>query len=156
MLQLHRMINNSIDYSGVAYIRVLVIDVAGIAGCCIVLNRRTYWNKISLRKFGQTIYSRTLTSFQIKENLDPDIFSHPRNSQSDGLVQDCSNSTANALELLQSSTKPSKFECNLNSLGSSDAIWRQKTRSTLAQVMACCLTAPNHYLNQCCLIISKV
>ena len=25
--------------------------------------------------------------------------------------------------------------------------------STLAQVMACCLTAPSHYLNQCCLFI---
>ena len=28
--------------------------------------------------------------------------------------------------------------------------------STLAQVMACCLTAPSHYLNQCWLIFSKV
>ena len=28
--------------------------------------------------------------------------------------------------------------------------------STLVQVMACCLTAPSHYLNQCWLIISKV
>ena len=44
----------------------------------------------------------------------------------------------------------------LNSLGPSDAIWRQKTGSTLAQVMACCLTTPSHYLNQCWLIISKV
>ena len=43
-----------------------------------------------------------------------------------------------------------------NSLGPSDAIWRQKTGSTLAQVMACCLTAPSHYLTQCWLIISKV
>ena len=30
------------------------------------------------------------------------------------------------------------------------------TGSTLAQVMACCLMAPSHYLNQCWLIISKV
>ena len=37
----------------------------------------------------------------------------------------------------------------------SDAIWRHRSRSTLAQVMACCLTAPSHYLNQCWLIISK-
>ena len=29
--------------------------------------------------------------------------------QIDGLVQDCSNSIANALELLQSCTKPSKY-----------------------------------------------
>ena len=38
----------------------------------------------------------------------------------------------------------------------SDAIWRQGYWSTLAQVMASCLTAPIHYLNQCWLIISKV
>ena len=44
----------------------------------------------------------------------------------------------------------------LNSLGPSDAIWRRKTGSTLAKVMARCLTAPSHYLNQCWLIISKV
>ena len=35
------------------------------------------------------------------------------------------------------------------SLWPSDVIWRQKSRSTLAQVMACCLTALSHYLNQC-------
>ena len=44
----------------------------------------------------------------------------------------------------------------VNSLGPSDAIWRHRSGSTLAQVMACCLTAPSHYLNQCWLIISKV
>ena len=43
-----------------------------------------------------------------------------------------------------------------NSLRPSDAIWRPRTGSTLAQVMACCLTAPSHYLNQCWRIISKV
>ena len=44
----------------------------------------------------------------------------------------------------------------LNSLGPNDTIWRHKSRSTLAQVMACCLTAPSHYLNQCWRIIGKV
>ena len=44
----------------------------------------------------------------------------------------------------------------INSLGPSDAIWRQRSGSTLAQVMACCLTAPSHCLNQCWLIISEV
>ena len=34
----------------------------------------------------------------------------------------------------------------LNSLRPSDAIWRQRSGSTLDQVMACCLTAPSHYL----------
>ena len=33
--------------------------------------------------------------------------------------------------------------------------WRQWSRSTLVQVMACCLTASSHYLNQCWLIISE-
>ena len=44
----------------------------------------------------------------------------------------------------------------INSLRPSDSIWQQGSGSTLAQVMACCLTAPSHYLNQCWLIISKV
>ena len=44
----------------------------------------------------------------------------------------------------------------LNSSGPSDAIWRHRSGSTLAQVMACCLMAPSHYLNQCWLIINKV
>ena len=37
-----------------------------------------------------------------------------------------------------------------------DAIWWHGTRSTLAQVMACCLMAPSHYLNQCWLSILEV
>ena len=41
---------------------------------------------------------------------------------------------------------------HFNSLRPSDAIWRHRSGSTLAQVMACCLTAPSHYLNQCWLI----
>ena len=44
----------------------------------------------------------------------------------------------------------------INSLWPSDTIWRHKSGSTLAQVMACCLTAPSHYLNECWLTISKV
>ena len=35
-----------------------------------------------------------------------------------------------------------------NSLWPSDTIWRQRSGSTLAQVMACWLTATSHYLNQ--------
>ena len=49
----------------------------------------------------------------------------------DGSVQGCSNSIASA-------------------------IWQQGSRSTLVQVMACCRTAPSHYLNQCWLIIIEV
>ena len=43
-----------------------------------------------------------------------------------------------------------------NSLWTSDAIWWHKSGSTLAQVIACCLPTPSHYLNQCWLIISGV
>ena len=43
----------------------------------------------------------------------------------------------------------------LNSLWPSDAIWRHRSGSTLAQIMACSLTAPNHYRNQFWLPISK-
>ena len=44
----------------------------------------------------------------------------------------------------------------INSLWPGDPIWRHGTRSTLAQVKACCLTAPSLYLNQCWLIIGEV
>ena len=44
----------------------------------------------------------------------------------------------------------------LINLWSSDAIWRHRSGSILAQVMACCLMAPSHYLNQWWLVISKV
>ena len=44
----------------------------------------------------------------------------------------------------------------VNTLWPSDTIWRQRSGSTLAQEMACCLTAPGHYLNQYWLIISDV
>ena len=43
-----------------------------------------------------------------------------------------------------------------NSLWPWDAIWRHRSGSILAQVMACCLTAPSHYLSHCWPIISKV
>ena len=43
----------------------------------------------------------------------------------------------------------------VNLLWPSDAIRRQGTESTLAQVMACCLMAPSHYLNQCWLIVRR-
>ena len=46
----------------------------------------------------------------------------------------------------------SNFWLIFNSLGPSDAIWRWGSWSTLVQVMACCLTAPSHYQNQCWLV----
>ena len=43
----------------------------------------------------------------------------------------------------------------VNSLWLSDSIWQHRIGSTLAQVMACCLLAPSHYLNQCWFVIIK-
>ena len=43
-----------------------------------------------------------------------------------------------------------------NSLWPCGVIWRKGSRSTLAQVMAWCLTAATHYLNQCWLMISEM
>ena len=42
---------------------------------------------------------------------------------------------------------------SINSLWPSVAIWWHRSGTTLAQVMACCLTAPSHYLNQHWLLI---
>ena len=44
----------------------------------------------------------------------------------------------------------------INPLRPNDAIWWHRFGSTLAQVMACCLMAPSHYLNECWLIICKI
>ena len=41
-------------------------------------------------------------------------------------------------------------------LWSIDVIWWHRSRSPLAQVMYCCLTAPSHYLKQCWFVTSKV
>ena len=67
--------------------------------------------------------------------------------------------TANSKEITLNPKYTSAYNravLKVNSLWPSDAIWRQGSRSTLVQIMACCLTAPSHYLNQCWLIISKV
>ena len=45
---------------------------------------------------------------------------------------------------------------NVNLLWPNDAIWWHRFGSTMAQVMAWCLTAPSHHLNQCWLIITAV
>ena len=50
----------------------------------------------------------------------------------------------------------SKRPINLISLSlslSGDPIWWHRSGSALAQLMACCLTEPRHYLNQCWLVI---
>ena len=67
-----------------------------------------------------------------------------RNASSNNLLKNCR-------PLLVSDQKTS-----FNSLWPSDGIWRHRTRLTIVQVMACCLTTPSHYLNQCWLISSQV
>ena len=59
------------------------------------------------------------------------------------------------LSTLRWRTKNCLF-CTINALWPSDVIWQQGSRLTLAQVMACCLMTPSHYLNQCWLMISEV
>ena len=44
----------------------------------------------------------------------------------------------------------------LKKLWPCDAIWRHRSMSILAQVMACCLMPPSHYLDQCWLMVSEV
>ena len=46
--------------------------------------------------------------------------------------------------------------CAINSLWPSDVTWQHRSGSWLAQVMACCLMATSHYLNQCWLITEGV
>ena len=41
------------------------------------------------------------------------------------------------------------LKIHVYTLWPSDATWRHGSGSTLAQVMACCLTTPSHCLNQC-------
>ena len=48
------------------------------------------------------------------------------------------------------------FHLPVHLLWPRDTIWWHISRSTLAQVMACCLTAPSQYLNHCWIISSKV
>ena len=43
----------------------------------------------------------------------------------------------------------------VNSLWPSEQIWWQRSGSTLVQIMACCLMATSHYLNQCWLLLHQ-
>ena len=88
----------------------------------------------------------------------------------DGFVQERDNSIANALELRLSCTKLSMPWCIpwcipenvlevllqngwcLTHCGAGDAMLWHISRSTLTQVMVCCMTAASHYQNQCWLV----
>ena len=61
--------------------------------------------------------------------------------------------SSTAIRSCNQKTSTGTFWCVLRP---SDAIWWHRSGSTLAQVMACSLTAPSHYLNQYWLGISEV
>ena len=75
------------------------------------------------------------------------------------IVQECIRFYYNKLLILLKCSKIF-LSCSgriiFNSLWPNDTIWQQRSGSTVAQVMACCLTASSHYLNQCWLIISNI
>ena len=48
------------------------------------------------------------------------------------------------------------WKYTVNSLWPSDAIWQQRSGSTLAHAVAWCLTSSSHYMKQCWLIISEI
>ena len=48
----------------------------------------------------------------------------------------------------------SRLSVSLNPMWPNDAIWRHKSGSTWAKVVACCLMTPSHYVNQCRLVIN--
>ena len=47
---------------------------------------------------------------------------------------------------------PTAYKSVINATWPTDAIWRHRAMSLLAEVMVYCLTAPNHHLNKCWLI----
>ena len=77
----------------------------------------------------------------------------------DDLVHECV-TRHQVIRIIRHDTKIHKtgMECSfwLHSLWPHDAIWWHRSGSTLAQLMACCLMAPSHYLNQCWLMIIEV
>ena len=75
---------------------------------------------------------------------------------------DLLNEFQNVLDVIQPWCSTWHIKCKCGTviilLWPSDAIWQHRTGTTLAQIMAWCLTAlmPNHYLNQCWVLISGV
>ena len=70
---------------------------------------------------------------------------------------DCFRSYITNLGYISKLVTVASSEVWLNTLWLSAVIWQQQSWSILVQVMAWCLMAPSHYLNQSCwLIISEV
>ena len=95
--------------------------------------------------------TNSLLSHGIKPLPEPELTCHLRgpitsNHSPEGSL------TGNSLDSNQMCLKATQMKSQamsprshqVNSLWPSDTIWRHRSGSTLAQVMACCLTAPSH------------
>ena len=71
-------------------------------------------------------------------------------------LQDISHPIPTSIMVCASSSSFWSRERWVNSLWLSDAIWRHRSGSTLAQVVAWCHQASSHYLIQCWFIICEV
>ena len=111
------------------------------------LHARRHW--LNLRKFVQFFVSHI---FMICSSFCPGTKSHSHQFGNflwirliDGLVQDCNNSIANALELLQSCTNPSIWSCDpfrlqwkllswwceISNIAEENLLWQRNNRMTI-------------------------
>ena len=60
------------------------------------------------------------------------------------------------LKMLSAKRPWSSTDFKVNSLWHTDARWHHRSGSTLGQLVACCLTAPSHYLKQCWHLLSDI
>ena len=102
----------------------------------------TYGGRDKMATIFQTTFSNALTHWHLGEG------------NVTGIVLDITHCKVFGNYIVESTTTSPTGQW-VNPLCPSDVIWRQGSRSTLAQVMACCLTATSHYLNQCWLMISE-
>ena len=136
---------------------ICLTDTYGITRPQWVNNGRSYWDLNlmcwNVLKIHKNIFVLLSSLLKIKMTQVDDILSHGRQESGP-----CFNikTVFPGMGILMLKIRWSGNHVILNSLWPNDAIWRHGSASTLAQVMACCLMAPSHYLNQCWLIISKI
>ena len=120
------------------------------------LNRQACGHTEALIKFTMTTHYRAL---RLKIQIEFRILHSIQRQPYDSWCNKHSRFTCKVLQMITEHTQVVKnIPCiqDVHSLGPSDTIWWQRSESTLAQVMAWCLTVPSPYLNECWLIISKV
>ena len=108
----------------------LELHLPQATGMIFVLSHLPDWNPI-IHTFDNIFFHKLVSM-------------HSSGLHLDGLVQDCGNSSALAMELLSPCTKPSIGDSinTFKPMWPGDTIWRHRSGSTLVQVMACCLMAP--------------